>query len=61
MTSLEIILRKVKEGALSEEEAIQIINDIKSVNYYPYWPNTITYDTQIKPFPKYEITCNKTE
>lgn len=56
MTSLEIILRKVKEGALSEEEATQIINDIKSVNYYPYWL-TSTYDTEIKPFPNYEITC----
>ena len=57
MNSLEIVLRKVKEGVVSEEEAAQIINDIKTVNYCSYWPHTVTYDTEIKPFPNYEITC----
>ena len=56
--SLSIILKKVKEGVLTEKEAEIIINDIKRVNWYPYWPTTITYDTKyVEPFQKYEITC----
>ena len=61
-SSLSIILKKVKEGTLTEEEAEIIINDIKKVNWYPYWPNTITYDSGFQqPFQKYEVTCSKTE
>ena len=60
-SSLSIILKKVKEGILTEEEAEIIINDIKKVNWYPYyWPNTITYDTEFPKFQKYTVTC-KTE
>ena len=60
--SLSIILKKVKEGILTEEEAEIIINDIKRVNWYPYWPSTITYDTEFQqPVRKYEVTCSKTE
>ena len=61
-SSLSIILKKVKEGTLTEEEAEIIINDIKKTNWYPYWPTTITYDTGFQqPVQKYEITCSKTE
>jgi hypothetical protein len=61
-SSLSIILKKVKEGTLTEEEAEIIINDIKKTNWYPYWPTTITYDTGFQqPAKKYEITCSKTE
>ena len=59
-SSLSIVLKKVKEGTLTEEEAEIIINDIKRVNWY--WPSTITYDNGFQqPVKKYEVTCSKTE
>ena len=60
-TSLSIILRQYKEGNLSEDEAIQLIEDIYSkTNYiYPYYPQpAITWDTNTPDFRKFEITCN---
>ena len=55
-TSLSIILRQYKEGNLSEEEVIQLINDIRDNSpIYPIWPQ-ITYDNNPN-FPEYKITC----
>ena len=53
--SLRIILKTFSKGGFSEDEAVQLIEDLYKyrVNYVPYWPQ-ITYDNN---FPKYEITC----
>lgn len=61
-SSISIILNQYKKDNISEEEAIQLIeelckNNISYIPYYPYWFHN-TYDTQ--QFPKYEVTC-KTE
>lgn len=61
-SSISIILNQYKKDNITEEEAIQLIeelckNNTSYIPYYPYWPQ-ITYDTQ--QFPKYEVTC-KTE
>ena len=59
--SVKIILNQYKQEHITEDEAIQLIeelckNNISYIPYYPYWPQ-VTYDTQ--QFPKYEITCKK--
>lgn len=59
--SLRIILKTYSKGGFSEDETVQLIeelckNNISYVPYYPSWPQ-ITYDTQ--KFPNYEITCKK--
>ena len=53
--SLRIILKTFSKGELSEDEAVQLIEDLYRyrTSYVPYWPQ-ITYDNN---FPKYEITC----
>jgi hypothetical protein len=60
-SSISIILNQYKKDNITEEEAIQLIeelckNNTSYIPYYPYWPQ-ITYDTP--QFPKYEITCKK--
>ena len=60
-SSISIILNQYKKDNITEEEAIQLIeelckNNTSYIPYYPYWPQ-VTYDTQ--QFPKYEITCKK--
>ena len=63
--SLRIILRTYSKGGFSEDEAVQLINDlynkttINNYPYFPYWPQ-ITYNNGEPEFKKYEITC-KTE
>ena len=60
--SLRIILITYLKGGFTEDEAVQLIEDLRSnntiINNPPYYPWTtypwITYDTE---FPKYEITC----
>lgn len=59
--SLRIILKAYSKGGFTEDEAVQLIEDLynkTTINNYPYvpsWPQ-ITYDDQPK-FQKYEITC----
>jgi hypothetical protein len=61
--SVKIILNQYKQEHITEDEAIQLIEDLYSnntiINNLPSYPWTtyplITYDTK---FPKYEITCN---
>ena len=61
MKSLEIILEKFKEGLITKEEAVQLIEDLYNKNTYspwlvpPIWPQ-ITYR---ETYPQYEITCSK--
>ena len=63
--SLKIILRTYSKGGFTEDEAIQLIEDLfnkTTINNYPptpYWPQ-ITYTDGEPKFQKYEITC-KTE
>jgi hypothetical protein len=59
--SLKIILRTYSKGGFTEDEAIQLIEDLfnKIINNYPltpYWPQ-ITYTDGEPKFQKYEITC----
>lgn len=60
--SLSIILRQYKEGNLSLDETIQLIEDLYNKNnfIYPYYPNlpAITWDTNTPDFRKFEITCD---
>lgn len=60
--SLSIILRQYKEGNLSLDEAIQLIEDLYNKNnfIYPYYPTqpAITWDTNTPDFRKFEITCD---
>ena len=53
--SLRIILKTFSKGEFSEDEAVQLIEDLYRcrTSFIPYWPQ-ITYDNN---FPKYEITC----
>ena len=57
-SSIYIILKQFKEGHISEEEAVQLIEDLyKKYNFvptFPQWPQ-ITY-TEPK-FQKWEVTC----
>lgn len=63
--SLRIILKAYSKGGFTEDEAVQLIEDlynkttINNYPYVPYWPQ-ITYTDGEPKFPKYEITC-KTE
>jgi hypothetical protein len=59
--SIKIILNQYKKKHITEDEAIQLIEDIynktiinSSPYIYPWSFPTITYDNE---FPKYEITC----
>ena len=62
--SLRIILRTYSKGGFTEDEAVQLIEDLCSnntiINNPPSYPWTtypwITYDTKPE-FQKYEITC----
>lgn len=56
--SLRIILKTYSKGELSEDEAVQLIEDLYKyrVNYIPYW-SPIIYDNNLPVTPKYEITC----
>lgn len=52
-SSVKIILKQFKEGNISEEEALTIIEDLYNKNYYyPYYYNT--------PYYPYTITCSDT-
>jgi hypothetical protein len=66
--SLRIILRTYSKGGFSEDEAIQLIEDLINKttinNNYP-WTNPliypwVSYDTEPK-IQEYKITCSKTE
>lgn len=60
--SLRIILRTYSKGGFTEDEAVQLIEDLCNnntiINNPPYYPWTtqplITYTPE---FPKYEVTC----
>lgn len=58
--SVKIILNQYKQEHITEDEAIQLIEDIYNTkivypyNIYPWNLPAVTYDTE---FPKYEITC----
>ena len=61
--SLRIILKTYSKGGFTEDEAVQLIEDLCSNNIVynpPSYPWTtypwITYDTKPE-FPKYEVTC----
>ena len=59
--SIYIILNQFKNEHITEEETVQLIEDLyRSRNIYvptfPTWPQ-ITYETPT--FPKYEITCKQ--
>ena len=58
-SSISIILNQYKKDNITEEEAIQLIEELckNNTSYVPYYPYWVTYDTQ--QFPKYEITCKK--
>lgn len=65
MKSLEIILEKFKEGLITREEAVQLIEDLYNKSTYSPWvvPNPYiwplpTYETE-KTFPEYKITCSE--
>ena len=59
--SLKIILRTYSKGGLTEDETVQLIEDLfdkTTINNYPYapcWPQ-VTYDSEPK-FQKFEVTC----
>ena len=59
--SLKIILRTYSKGGFTEDEAVQLIEDLfnKTTINTPYWPQ-ITYTDGEPKFQKYEVTC-KTE
>lgn len=60
--SLRIILKAYSKGGFTEDEAVQLIEDlynkttINNYPYIPYWPQIIYTDDKTK-FQKYEITC----
>lgn len=63
--SLRIILKTYSKEGLTEDEAVQLIEDLynkTTINNYPYIPYfpQITYTDGEPKFQKYEITC-KTE
>ena len=64
--SIRIVINQYKEGHLSEDETIKIIEDLTVAKtfYIPHnpWWETVRYDNNfIQPaFPKYEVTCNTT-
>lgn len=65
-SSISIILRQYKEEHITEEEAIQLINDLnyrpQYVPYYtPWWNNNdVTWEknkTEIPEYGTYKVTC----
>lgn len=59
--SLRIILKAYSKGEFSENEAIQLIEDLYGYRYiytpiFPSWPQ-VTYETQ-QP-QRFEITCKR--
>ena len=57
--SIKIILNQYKQEHITEDEAVQLIEDIYNTKavypyIYPWSLPAVTYDTE---FPKYEITC----
>jgi hypothetical protein len=55
--SINIILHQYKNGNITEEEAVQLIEGLYRNNYapvFPYWPQ-ITWWSEPK---KWEVTCN---
>lgn len=58
-SSLSIILNLYKKGKITEDEATQLIEDIRRpfTYYYPYYPSTVTYNTDE---PKWTTTCEGT-
>jgi len=62
-SSISIILNQYKKDNITEEEAIQLIeelckNNTSYIPYYPYWPQ-VTWDNNPNITPNYEITCKK--
>ena len=56
--SISIILKQFKNNHITEEETIQLIEDLyrhNNISYVPYWPQITYHDN----FPKYEITCKQ--
>ena len=55
MTSLSIILKQFKAENISEDEAIQLIRDVTTKDYYPYY----IYNTPTNPSKgtDYTVTC----
>lgn len=62
-SSIAIILRQYKEGHISEEEAIQLINDLtykpQYIPYYTPWReyNDVMWKDNKTEIPDYKITC----
>lgn len=61
--TLYIILNQYKNGNISEEEIIQIIEDLYKgkttyVPIYPYYTPQITYEYPPQ-FQKFEVTCKQ--
>lgn len=63
-SSIAIILRQYKEEHISEEEAIQLINDLtyrpQYIPYYTPWWNNVTWEKNKIEIPKYgtyKVTC----
>ena len=59
--AITIILEKVSEGKMTNEEAKILLDSVYKENsfkttYVPYYP--ITYDTGTTYNPPYKITCN---
>ena len=60
--SLRIILKAYSKGGFTEDEVVQLIEDlynkttISNYPYVPYWPQ-ITYTDSEPKFQKYEVTC----
>lgn len=54
--SLRIILKAYSKGGFSEDEAVQLIEDLYKyrVNYIPYWLQTTYGGNQLL---KFETTC----
>lgn len=59
--SLRIILRTYSKGGFTEDEAVQLIEDLCSnstvINNPPSYPWTQPLITYTPEFPKYEVTC----
>ena len=53
--SISIILNQYKKENISEEEAIQLIEDLYRQQNVVWWHNT-QYEQQI---PSYEVTCQR--
>ena len=56
--SIRIILNKYKTDHLSEDDAIKLIEDLNSNNYYYPWNTWPQITWNENSLPKYEVTCN---